>query len=164
MTINILAQYFIVLQFGGTKYKWTTLQHNGVLFPPLYKFNKIPLIYDGKEYILNPLAEEFLTYYVKYLNTDYIKKAQFKKNFWKDFKKILKNDDIKSLDTCDFKYFARYLERKPKMDKNTTDEEPYKFAYIDGKKTSVGNFRVEPPGIFLGRGDHPKLGKIKFRI
>jgi DNA topoisomerase-1 len=164
MTINILAQYFLILQFGGSKNKWTTLQHNGVLFPPLPKYKKIPLIYDGKEYILNPLAEEFLTYYVKYLNTDYIKKSQFKKNFWKDFKKILKNDDIKTLDACDFKYFIKYLENKQNIDKNTTDEEPYKFAYIDGKKTSVGNFRVEPPGIFLGRGDHPKLGKIKFRI
>jgi len=164
MTIQLLAQYFLVLQFGGTAYKWTTLQHNGVLFPPLYKYKKIPLIYNNKEYILNPLAEEFLTYYVKYLNTDYIKKSQFKKNFWKDFKKILKNDDIKSLDTCDFKYFVKYLENKQKMEKNIIDEETYKFAYIDGKKTTVGNFRVEPPGIFLGRGDHPKLGKIKFRI
>jgi DNA topoisomerase-1 len=164
MTIQLLARYFLVLQFGGTAYKWTTLQHNGVLFPPLYKYNKIPLVYNGKEYILNPLAEEFLTYYVKYLNTDYIKKSQFKKNFWKDFKKILKNDDIKSLDTCDFKYFVKYLEKKPKTEKNTDVEESYKFAYVDGKKTSVGNFRVEPPGIFLGRGDHPKLGKIKFRI
>lgn len=168
MTINILAQYFIILQFGGTKYKWTTLQHNGVIFPPLYKYNKIPLIYNGKEYILNPLAEEFLTYYVKYLNSDYIKKSQFKKNFWKDFKKILKNDDIKSLDVdvCDFKYFIKYLENKQKKDKIIIDDdlEQYKFAYIDGKKTSVGNFRIEPPGIFLGRGNHPKLGKLKFRI
>ena len=77
MIINILAKYFIISQFGGANYKWTTLQHNGVLFPPLYKYNKIPLIYNDKEYILNPLAEEFLTYYVKYLNSDYIKKSQF---------------------------------------------------------------------------------------
>ena len=28
----------------------------------------------------------------------------------------------------------------------------------------VGNFRIEPPGIFLGRGCHPKAGKIKRRI
>ena len=25
----------------------------------------------------------------------------------------------------------------------------------------VGNFRVEPPGLFRGRGEHPKMGKIK---
>ncbi len=28
----------------------------------------------------------------------------------------------------------------------------------------VGNFRVEPPGLFRGRGDHPKMGKLKARI
>lgn len=28
----------------------------------------------------------------------------------------------------------------------------------------VGNFRVEPPGLFRGRGDHPKMGKFKRRI
>ncbi|XP_058218816.1 DNA topoisomerase 1 beta-like isoform X2 [Rhododendron vialii] len=28
----------------------------------------------------------------------------------------------------------------------------------------VGNFRVEPPGLFRGRGEHPKMGKLKKRI
>ena len=28
----------------------------------------------------------------------------------------------------------------------------------------VGNFRVEPPGLFRGRGEHPKMGKFKRRI
>ncbi|RHN71149.1 putative DNA topoisomerase [Medicago truncatula] len=28
----------------------------------------------------------------------------------------------------------------------------------------VGNFRVEPPGLFIGRGEHPKIGKVKRRI
>ena len=28
----------------------------------------------------------------------------------------------------------------------------------------VGNFRVEPPGLFRGRGEHPKMGKFKKRI
>lgn len=28
----------------------------------------------------------------------------------------------------------------------------------------VGNFRVEPPGLFRGRGEHPKMGKVKRRI
>jgi DNA topoisomerase-1 len=163
MTIRLLAKYYLAIQFGG-KYKWTKLRHNGVLFPPFYKYNKIPLICNNKEYILNPTAEEYLLYYVKYFNTDYIKKSQFKKNFWKDYKKILKNDEIKSLDDCDFKYFIKYLENKEKIVKNKEEEELYKVAYIDDKPTPVGNFRIEPPGIFIGRGDHPKLGKIKFRI
>ncbi len=28
----------------------------------------------------------------------------------------------------------------------------------------VGNFRVEPPGLFRGRGEHPRMGQIKRRI
>ncbi len=28
----------------------------------------------------------------------------------------------------------------------------------------LGNFRVEPPGLFRGRGDHPRMGKLKARI
>ena len=28
----------------------------------------------------------------------------------------------------------------------------------------LGNFRVEPPGLFRGRGQHPKMGKLKARI
>lgn len=28
----------------------------------------------------------------------------------------------------------------------------------------MGNFRVEPPGLFRGRGEHPKMGMIKRRI
>lgn len=28
----------------------------------------------------------------------------------------------------------------------------------------VGNFRVEPPGLFRGRGEHPKMGRIKKRV
>lgn len=31
------------------------------------------------------------------------------------------------------------------------------------RRTQVGNFRVEPPGLFRGRGEHPKMGMIKVR-
>lgn len=35
---------------------------------------------------------------------------------------------------------------------------------IDGRKEKVGNFRVEPPGLFRGRGAHPKAGTLKRRV
>lgn len=38
------------------------------------------------------------------------------------------------------------------------------WAIVDGVKEKVGNFRVEPPGLFRGRGEHPKMGKLKRRI
>ena len=42
--------------------------------------------------------------------------------------------------------------------------EKYKYAIIDGKKQPIDNYKVEPPGLFIGRGCHPKMGKIKRRI
>ena len=43
-------------------------------------------------------------------------------------------------------------------------EEPYTYCFIDGGKQKVGNYRIEPPGIFMGRGTHPKIGSIKPRL
>ena len=43
-------------------------------------------------------------------------------------------------------------------------EEKFKVAIVDGKEQHTGNFRIEPPGIYLGRGCHPLAGKIKERV
>lgn len=43
-------------------------------------------------------------------------------------------------------------------------EERHLYAIVDGRKEKVGNFRIEPPGLFRGRGDHPKTGKLKKRV
>lgn len=40
----------------------------------------------------------------------------------------------------------------------------YGFCTIDGHKEKIGNFRIEPPGLFRGRGDHPKQGMLKRRV
>ena len=31
-------------------------------------------------------------------------------------------------------------------------------------RQKIGNFKTEPPGLFRGRGDHPKQGKIKVGV
>jgi len=38
------------------------------------------------------------------------------------------------------------------------------FCVIDGHKQKIGNFKIEPPGLFRGRGDHPKQGMFKRRV
>jgi DNA topoisomerase-1 len=43
-------------------------------------------------------------------------------------------------------------------------KEKYGYAIVDGRKEAVANFTVEPPGLFLGRGNHPKAGKFKVRL
>jgi len=40
----------------------------------------------------------------------------------------------------------------------------YGFCIIDGHKQKIGNFKIEPPGLFRGRGDHPKQGMLKRRV
>jgi DNA topoisomerase-1 len=40
-------------------------------------------------------------------------------------------------------------------------EAKYTYCFLDGRKEKVGNFRVEPPGLFRGRGEHPKKGALK---
>jgi DNA topoisomerase-1 len=40
-------------------------------------------------------------------------------------------------------------------------EAKYVTCTLDGRKEKVGNFRVEPPGLFRGRGEHPKKGALK---
>lgn len=35
---------------------------------------------------------------------------------------------------------------------------------MDGHVEKVGNFNMEPPGAFRGRGEHPKMGKLKQRV
>jgi DNA topoisomerase-1 len=166
------------IMFGGGKPQWTVLKHNGPMFPPPYKQHNIPVIINGKEVILPEQAEEFATMFAKFINTDYMNNSSFKKNFWKDFKTTLpSNLNIQTLDDIDFTLIKNYLIREKEIKasmskdekekiKKTQEEidEPYKFCIIDGVQQQVGNFKIEPPGIFLGRGTHPKIGRIKKRI
>ena len=180
-TTKLLSRYWLFQQFGGAKgdLKWKTFVHSGVMFPPLYKPHNIPIIYNGVEVALPPLAEEYATLYARYLNTEYIKSKTFNKNFFKSWKSTLKNlsTPIESLELCNFTAIAKYLEKlkvsKVLVDsvakaqsKQTQDqeEEIYKIAFVDDKPQPVGNYKMEPPGIFIGRGCHPKLGTIKKRI
>jgi DNA topoisomerase-1 len=176
---HLITTYWLLRQFGGgSKRKWTTFQHNGVLFPPEYIPHNIPILYNGEKVQLSPLAEESATLYSKYIDTEYVKNSKFNKNFWNDWKRLLDKDTpIKDLEGCNFHLISKYLldnkllvsesskedKLKNKEDKELA-EKKYKIAIVDGKEQPVGNFRMEPPGIFIGRGCHPKLGKIKKRI
>lgn len=176
-----VTQYLINNQFGGIrggKYKWKTLQHNGVLFPPPYIKHNVPIIYKGKEIILDKIAEEYATLYAKFYETEYVNNKIFNRNFWKDWRKVLGvNHEIQDLENCDFKLIYNYLvkqkEEKRKMtaeekqllkDEKDKLEEKYRFAIIDGVDVEIGNFRMEPPNIFVGRGCNKLLGSVKPRI
>lgn len=164
--------------FGGGKPQWTVLQHNGPMFPPEYEAHRIPVIINGNEVILPKQAEEYATMFARFIDTDYVQNNTFKKNFWKELKPVLPlNLNVESLDQIDFTPIKNYLimekDKKANMTKEEKEhakkkqleiEEPYRYCIIDGVQQQVGNFKIEPPGIFLGRGTHPKIGKIKKRV
>ncbi len=43
-------------------------------------------------------------------------------------------------------------------------KEKYGKAIMDGQEVEVANYMAEPPGIFIGRGEHPLRGKWKRRV
>ncbi|XP_002529020.2 DNA topoisomerase 1 alpha [Ricinus communis] len=158
--------------------KWTTLIHNGVIFPPPYKPHGIKILYKGRPVDLAPEQEEVATMFAVMKDTDYMQKPKFLENFWNDWRKLLgRNHVIQKLEDCDFtpiyEWHEREKEKKKQMsteekkaqkEEKLRQEEKYMWAIVDGVKEKVGNFRVEPPALFRGRGEHPKMGKLKKRI
>ncbi|KAF0437095.1 DNA topoisomerase 1 [Gigaspora margarita] len=165
--------------------KWTTLEHNGVYFPPPYVPHKVKMKYDGKSITLEPEAEEVASFYAAMLGTDYVTNETFNRNFFKDWVKIIKKsknnppirDFERDFEKCDFTPIYEYLEQEKERKKNMSKEEKaklkeekikleekYGYCWLDGRKEKVGNFRIEPPGLFRGRGAHPKTGSLKFRV
>ena len=162
---------------GGGK-KWSTLEHNGVIFPPPYNPHGVKMLYNGQPVELTPEEEEVATMFAVMKDTEYAAKKTFIDNFFGDWKKILgKNHIIKKFELCDFtpiyEWHLREKEKKKQMtseekkalrEEKLKQEEKYMWAVVDGVREKVGNFRVEPPGLFRGRGEHPKMGKLKKRI
>ena len=164
----------------GAKQMWSTLEHNGVVFPPPYQAHGIPLVYDGHDVKLLPHEEEVATFFAVMKDTDYAQKDIFVKNFFDGFKKTLRGGPhgfIKDFKKCDFTkiYMWNLQERERKTSVSAEEkrkvkaeqaaaEEKYCWATIDGRRERVGNYKVEPPGLFRGRGEHPKMGRVKKRI
>lgn len=174
----------------GTK-KWSTLEHNGVVFPPPYEPlpKNVKLKYDGVPVTLHPEAEEVATFFGSMLNSTHnVENPVFQKNFFMDFKEILKKTggakdpkgnkvEIKEFTKCDFKPIFEYYDAQREEKRNLPaaekkrlkaekdeQEAPYMTCTWDGRVQKVGNFRVEPPSLFRGRGEHPKTGRVKTRV
>jgi DNA topoisomerase-1 len=134
-------------------------------------------------------AEEIAGFFGAMLNSTHnVENPTFQKNFFADFTEAVKRTggakdkdgnkvSIKEFSKLDFKPIFNYYDGKnqekkarstadKKADKAAKDllEAPYTTCIWDGRKEQVGNFRVEPPGLFRGRGEHPKTGKVKKRV
>lgn len=102
----------------------------------------------------------------------------FIKNFFADFKSVLsKSHGIKDFKKCDFEPIRKHLNEQKIVKKAITDEQRkrnkaernevmfnFGYALVDGHIEKVGNYNMEPPGAFRGRGTHPKMGKLKHRV
>ncbi|KAJ8920577.1 hypothetical protein NQ315_004716 [Exocentrus adspersus] len=162
--------------------KWSFLEHKGPVFAPPYEPlpSSVKFYYNDKEVKLSEPAEEVASFYARMLDHDYTTKEIFNKNFFKDWRKCMTDREqalITDLSKCNFKpmhvYFMdlaeknrnRTKEEKQKLkEQNETIMKEYGFCTIDGHKEKIGNFKIEPPGLFRGRGEHPKMGKLKKRI
>ncbi|KIS70027.1 DNA topoisomerase I [Mycosarcoma maydis] len=174
---------------GSGEKKWDVLIHKGPRFPDPYQPlpKDVKLKYDGRPVDLPWQTEEIAMFYAVKLETQHAQNAIFNRNFFDDFKTDLKKypprdgTQIKSFDKLDFRDMYNYwrslkdaeLERKKalapsarkrEIEERKAEETKWKICLVDGVEQRVGNVNVEPPGLFLGRGAHPKAGKVKRRI
>lgn len=153
------------------------LIHNGVLVPR-YEPKGFHILVKGKVVRLTPEQEEMAVSWVKKLGTDYAKDRVFVKNFFKDFCKSLDLREKLSPRDFDFSEIQEYVERERLKKQNLSKEEKkklaqqrkaireankekYGYAIVDGVRTEIGNYVVEPSSIFMGRGRHPLRGRWK---
>ena len=164
------------------KKRWRTLRHNGIIFPPEYESRGFLIRIRGKEIKPNLLQEEMAYQWAKKKDTPYAQDAVFQSNFTRDLAAAL-GPEYKGLEYKDVDFGEVYRivdmekdrkdamtkeERKAAAAKRKEIREKLKAEYgkavLDGKEVDVGNYMAEPPGIFIGRGDHPLRGKWKPRI
>uniref|UniRef100_A0A2M4BB91 DNA topoisomerase I n=1 Tax=Anopheles marajoara TaxID=58244 RepID=A0A2M4BB91_9DIPT len=162
--------------------KWTYLEHKGPVFAPPYEPlpANVKFEYDGREMRLSEGAEEVAGFYARMLDHDYTSKAAFNENFFKDWRKTMTQSErerIKDLSKCNFRPMAAHFAQLAEQNRNRTKEQKaalkaeneqlmkeYGICVIDGHKEKIGNFKIEPPGLFRGRGEHPKMGLVKRRV
>lgn len=162
--------------------KWNYLEHKGPVFAPPYEPlpKDIKLFYDGKAIDLSPEAEEVASFYARMIEHDYTSKDVFNNNFFKDWRKTMtpkEKELISDLRKCNFTKMHAYFikkseerkamskeEKKALKEKNDELVKEYGFCTIDGHKEKIGNFKIEPPSLFRGRGEHPKMGMLKKRV
>ena len=162
--------------------KWKTLQHNGILFPPAYETQGIKIKIKGESVDLDLNQEEMIYQWAKKKDTPYAQDKVFQKNFTVDFAKTLNSKFKKiSYEDIDFSNAYKVVDKEKDLKNMMTKEEKkslavkrkelrenlktkYGIAIMDGKEVEVGNYMAEPPGIFIGRGEHPIRGKWKPRV
>lgn len=124
-------------------------------------------------------AEEVAGFYGRMIDHDYAKKEVFNTNFFTDWRKYMTVEErstIKDLKKCNFNEIDAHYKKLSEERKNKSKEEKkaikeanqliknqFGFCMWDKHKQPIGNYKIEPPGLFRGRGEHPKMGMVKSR-
>ena len=162
--------------------KWKKLEHNGILFPPDFKTKKIKIKIKGESVDLDIEQEEMIYQWAKKKDTPYAQDKVFQKNFVADFIKTFGNKYKKlELVDIDFKNAFTLIDKEKDAKELLTKEEKKALALkrkelreemkkkfgtgkMDSKEVEIANYMAEPPGIFIGRGEHPLRGKWKPKV
>lgn len=166
----------------GKRIRWRTLVHNGVAFPPEYETKGIKVGLRGDWIVPSPIVEEMLYSWAKKKDTPYVKDEVFQKNFLESLRPHLPPSyrDI-TFSEIDLSEYYKVLEDEKRAKESMSKEEKrrvaqerkkkreelkakYGYAVVDGVAVEVSNWMVEPPGIFIGRGNHPLRGRWKERV
>ncbi len=162
--------------------KWKKLEHNGILFPPDFETKKIQIKIKGENVDLDINQEEMVYQWAKKKDTPYVQDKVFQKNFLADFAKTFGSKYKKlELGDVDFKNVFKLVDKEKDAKELLTKEEKKALAAkrkelreemkdkfgkgkMDGNEVEIANYMAEPPGIFIGRGEHPLRGKWKPKV
>lgn len=154
------------------------LVHKGVLIPPSPEPRGLVLTVRGERVQLTPKQEEMALAWAKKQGTPYVEDRTFVRNFLRDFGAALAIGTSLSIDEVDFGSAIRVTEAEREAKASLSKEErkaraaerkvkrealreEYGYATVNGERTLLGTYMVEPSGIFMGRGKHPLRGRWK---
>ncbi len=159
--------------------RWSSLIHNGVIFPQKYAFKGFPIKIRGAPFKATPLQEEMLFAIARKIGTPYLEDPVFIENFMSDFSKTLPRELMEvKFGEIDLSAIRKFQEEEKAAKERLTKEEKkallnarkaereklkekFGYAIVDGKKVERAGYVVEPAGLFMGRGAHPNRGKWK---
>ena len=157
--------------------KWQTLEHRGVALPPEHQPRGITVTIRGEKLALNRDQEEIVYAWAKKKDTHYVQDPTFQQNFLSDLQKLLPESyNNITIEDIDFSMAYRLADEEKEMKeqekekyKTLSKEEKksisqakkaererlkaiYGKAVVDSIEVDIANWLVEPPGLFMGRG------------
>jgi DNA topoisomerase I len=163
-----------------TNPKWLTMRHHGIAFPPDYEPLGLLVMIQGIQVRLESLQEEMLMAWAKKIGTPYVDDPVFQENFMSSLRErwpgLFRGITIADIDFGEMLPIAeaeKLVNMPPERRKQVSAERKrareelkarYGDAVVDGITVEIGAYLVEPPGIFMGRGEHPMRGRWKARV